>query len=242
MKAYFDRHQSDKQATGWKQGEQGYPTPGRVAWDAWGGDAGYAYARRVVGQMDAADERESAPALTVVNEAHSGVMVAFMLPASARVRLARMAREAGLTDVPPGEYHVTLAYLGEMDAIADKREAVQTVVNYYAESMPPVVAKISGMGRFSETHREGMDAIYASVDSPQLPAFRQGLVDALVDMGVPVAMDHGFTPHVTLGYIPEEADTPNLRVRPVDVTFDRLTLAWGDEMTNVDMMTEDKVA
>lgn len=48
MKAYFDRHQPDKDATGFTSGEDGYPSPGRVAWDAWGGDAGYAWAKRIV--------------------------------------------------------------------------------------------------------------------------------------------------------------------------------------------------
>lgn len=40
MRAYFARHKVDKQAEGFSAGEKGYPSPGRVAWDAWGGDAG----------------------------------------------------------------------------------------------------------------------------------------------------------------------------------------------------------
>jgi hypothetical protein len=40
IKAYFARHTVDKDATGFARGEDGYPSPGRVAWDAWGGDAG----------------------------------------------------------------------------------------------------------------------------------------------------------------------------------------------------------
>jgi Phage portal protein len=48
MKAYFDRHQSDKDATGFNSGEDGFPSAGRVAWDAWGGDAGYSWAKRIV--------------------------------------------------------------------------------------------------------------------------------------------------------------------------------------------------
>ena len=49
MKAYFDRHQVDKNAEGFHQGEKGYPSPGRVAWDAWGGDAGYSWVKREIG-------------------------------------------------------------------------------------------------------------------------------------------------------------------------------------------------
>lgn len=40
MRAYFARHVVDKKATGFSAGETGYPSAGRVAWDAWGGDAG----------------------------------------------------------------------------------------------------------------------------------------------------------------------------------------------------------
>lgn len=44
MKAYFDRHEVDKQASGWKQGEEGYPSKGLQAWLLWGGDSGRTWA------------------------------------------------------------------------------------------------------------------------------------------------------------------------------------------------------
>lgn len=44
MKAYFDRHEIDKQASGWKQGEEGYPSKGLQAWLLWGGDSGRTWA------------------------------------------------------------------------------------------------------------------------------------------------------------------------------------------------------
>lgn len=47
MRSYFARHEVDKKATGFNRGEDGYPTPGRVAWDAWGGDAGQRWANSV---------------------------------------------------------------------------------------------------------------------------------------------------------------------------------------------------
>jgi hypothetical protein len=40
MRSYFARHRNDGKAEGFNSGEEGYPSPGRVAWDAWGGDAG----------------------------------------------------------------------------------------------------------------------------------------------------------------------------------------------------------
>ena len=41
MKSFFARHaKASKGATGFRSGEEGYPSPGRVAFDAWGGEAG----------------------------------------------------------------------------------------------------------------------------------------------------------------------------------------------------------
>ncbi|NBR24516.1 MAG: hypothetical protein EBU08_12240 [Micrococcales bacterium] len=48
MKAYFARHVVDKKATGFNSGEEGYPSPGRVAWDAWGGDAAASWSAKLV--------------------------------------------------------------------------------------------------------------------------------------------------------------------------------------------------
>lgn len=59
MAAWFARHEVDKQAEGFRPGEQGYPSPGRVAWAAWGGDAGQTWStakadsiRRTEGEED----------------------------------------------------------------------------------------------------------------------------------------------------------------------------------------------
>lgn len=48
MYSYFSRHEVDKKATGWNNGEEGFPTAGRVAWQLWGGDAGFGWAERIV--------------------------------------------------------------------------------------------------------------------------------------------------------------------------------------------------
>lgn len=61
MKAFFDRHQSDKNAEGWSPGEKGFPSNGRIAHALWGGDAGYAWSRKLVRQMEAAENRGFCP-------------------------------------------------------------------------------------------------------------------------------------------------------------------------------------
>lgn len=52
MAAYFGRHQGDAKAEGWNNGEDGFPSPGRVAWDAWGGDAGRSWAESIMAREE----------------------------------------------------------------------------------------------------------------------------------------------------------------------------------------------
>ena len=58
MKSYFARHEVDKQAEGFRKGEEGYPSAGLIAWKLWGGDAGQRWASRKVEQLDEARGKE----------------------------------------------------------------------------------------------------------------------------------------------------------------------------------------
>ena len=53
MYSFFSRHEVDKEAEGFNAGEDGFPSPGRVAWDLWGGDAGFAWATAKRDQIQA---------------------------------------------------------------------------------------------------------------------------------------------------------------------------------------------
>lgn len=57
MKAFFDRHQSDESAPGFNRGDKEYPSNGLIANKLWGGPSGYSWAKKVVEQMNAADEK-----------------------------------------------------------------------------------------------------------------------------------------------------------------------------------------
>lgn len=56
MFSFFSRHEVDKEAEGFNSGEDGYPSNGRIAWALWGGDAGFAWSRRLVEQMKKEEE------------------------------------------------------------------------------------------------------------------------------------------------------------------------------------------
>lgn len=49
---YFPRHEVDKKGKGYRPGEQGYPSNGRIAWALWGGDAAKRWASAIVERED----------------------------------------------------------------------------------------------------------------------------------------------------------------------------------------------
>ena len=71
MFSFFSRHEVDKQATGFRSGEEGFPSKGRVAWDLWGGDGGYSWSTAKRNQI--MRERES-KALQLVKLTEKGIV------------------------------------------------------------------------------------------------------------------------------------------------------------------------
>ena len=71
MYSFFSRHEVDKQATGFRSGEEGFPSKGRVAWDLWGGDGGYSWSTAKRNQI--MRERES-KALQLVKLTEKGIV------------------------------------------------------------------------------------------------------------------------------------------------------------------------
>lgn len=57
MAAWFARHEVDKQGQGFSPSEDGFPSPGRVAWAAWGGDAGQSWSTSKADRIKALQER-----------------------------------------------------------------------------------------------------------------------------------------------------------------------------------------
>ena len=69
MAAWFARHEVDKQGEGFSPDEDGYPSPGRVAWAAWGGDAGQVWSAAKADRIKALEEnRAMAADLIELNE------------------------------------------------------------------------------------------------------------------------------------------------------------------------------
>lgn len=164
--------------------------------------------------------------------AHQGVIVAIY---PARQHLGRLSQAARAL---PGaqrveDMHVTLCYLGERVALEPQKVLILAALMDLADHAPvrpPLELRLRGAGRFDHVNDDGTQAIYASVQCPDLHRLRAEVVAALASVGV--AVDRSFPeyrPHITLGYIPSYLPTPAVRVPPMTIPAGAICLCWGDD-------------
>ena len=117
MSAWFARHEVDKQGEGFSAGEDGYPSPGRVAWAAWGGDAGKSWSdskanaiKNAQDRMYASIKEETELAMSDRAEPDAlkvGDFVSWNSSGgTARGRIVRVVRD-GTIDVPDSSFTIT---------------------------------------------------------------------------------------------------------------------------------------
>lgn len=168
---------------------------------------------------------------------HNGVALVLTIPwASARLFAVR-------DGLPPEELHITLLYLGQRAAQPDGRgPALQSLVRRIASSAPAPALRISGVGRFMGADTDpldgtAVDAIYLAVDSRDTLALRARVVAEAAELGATSASEHGFTPHITVVYVPQGTERTDIRPDligkrvPGSLDFDAASLAlwWGDD-------------
>ena len=110
MNAWFARHESDKSGKGFRPGEDGYPSNGRVAWAAWGGDAGQSWSRTKSNQIKKARERimsEQTEERAAPDALKTGDFVSWSSSGgTARGKITRIVRD-GSIDVPDSSFTIT---------------------------------------------------------------------------------------------------------------------------------------
>ena len=73
MHSYFSRHEVDKKKQGFQQGEEVFPSAGRIAWALWGGDAGQTWAAAKARRIAAKEAASKAKTMTLQRDAHGRV-------------------------------------------------------------------------------------------------------------------------------------------------------------------------
>ena len=184
------------------------------------------------GDEDGADTQPVKTIKAAPLEPRDGVMVGFFLDTHAARQIAPTDDELPDGSVREEALHMTLVYLSSTNDLAEQRQAIADVVRRVAEQYQPVAGTVNGYGRFQGVGEGGADALIATFDSTALPELRQMLFNTLraTLAGAGVAMEdhHGFTPHITLAYVPAGAPV-EMTLPSTPVTFPAIALAWGNE-------------
>src|SRR5262245_12320432 len=106
--------------------------------------------------------------------------------------------------VTPESMHVTLLFLGEVD----DRElpAVCRVVKEVAAAEPPFPLRVSGVGAFPTPRRPKILGAGITDGADDLTCLYDKLEAKLLDLGCYRKEERGYTPHLTLGRVKNEAD------------------------------------
>jgi 2'-5' RNA ligase len=138
----------------------------------------------------------------------------------------------------PEDLHITLAYLGNIDddagqgadiTLGGAMDAIMAATQAAASVHQALAGTVGGIGKFPDTG-DGVP-VWAPVDVVGLGALRESVVTALSEAGLPVKTDHGFTPHMTLGYNLDMSLIP--AVEDVSVSFHKVAVVVGDARADI---------
>jgi len=161
-----------------------------------------------------------------------GVMVALFPAADVAEQLADPQGSAA------EELHITLAYLGPAAELGGHPDDLPDEIRMAVAGSPQLEGTLGGIGRFPDSGN-GVP-VWVPADVPGLTALQQRIADRLATsvFSERFRQDHGFTPHLTLGYdLPE--DTP--AVDPLPVTFDQVYVVRGAEKVPIPLGQPDPV-
>lgn len=161
---------------------------------------------------------------TAEQQVGRGTMVALYLPAGTAAKIARPNGTAAR------DLHITLAYLGDADQLPGHPDDLAGIVAAALDGAEPITGRVGGIGRFPDSG-DG-EPVFVPVDVPGLSDLRERVVRAvsLSPLSGALRTDHGFTPHVTLGYgLP--GDVP--AVPRVPVSFDTVHVVRGADSTPI---------
>jgi lambda family phage portal protein len=141
MKAFFDRHEVDKKGATWDEQGKGWQ-----AWNGWGGDAGYAWARKVVRQMESRDKELS-------ELARPGPKSAAQTPAPPKERIK------GSKENPEGTA-ATRSKAGDIEISEANEQALKDKIAEFIKDHPQ--RKVPSLGTLKKVFRRGAGAFSTS--------------------------------------------------------------------------------
>lgn len=138
-----------------------------------------------------------------------------------------LAQKSGYKPLPPSDLHLTLLYFPEIRKASF--ELLVRDIKDWAKFTKPVTGKTSGIIRFNSDQNNGdLDAVCAHFDSPGIPHLWMGLFNYVVSGGWQPSRQHGFTPHITLDYIPKTAALTVQSIPVIEITFGQVVVSSSE--------------
>ncbi len=207
MYSFFSRHEVDKEAEGFRPGEKGYPSNGRIAWALWGGDAGYSWSKEKVASMK--EDRAAADALKVgdfVEWNSSG--------GKARGQIEHIMRE-GTLGIPDSEFSIDATEEDPAALIRIYRdgEPTETLVGHRFSTLTKIAAI---RANDAELNAEGLDGIKADGSVEETAVSEQ--LEERMKVKIEVEIDTDETPDAEM---PEVEDEGEVVIEPLVTEADR---------------------
>lgn len=184
----------------------------------------------------AAIDRVEQAAVTAATVEHTGAMIA-LVPSPADAE--RLAVEGG---EPVDQLHLTLAYLGEADAIdADTRTAITEAVWTAAEAWGgTLTADGFSLSVFNPGDSNDRDTcVVVGVSGDTIETAHTDIATALDGVFEAPEQHQPFAAHVTLAYTDDLSMVEELAESRVgEITFDRLRIAFAGEHTDIMLGTQ----
>lgn len=152
---------------------------------------------------------------------------------AAALALAPAQLPEGSEVMPAGELHLTLAHLGSVEEARFDELTLLRDVGNFAGGLPVMRLNVGGAGVFNPTPERPSRALYAQVDAPGLTSLREALVRwvEMPPVEAAVSRRHGFTPHITLAYVPSEGELVIPNVSSQEIVVDAISVNWGGRVT-----------
>lgn len=134
------------------------------------------------------------------------------------------------------QLHITLLYFGTTDQAPPEAE-LKELTSRIALTMLPFTVTLNGITRFTAPKNEN-DPLVINCDSPQLELLRRKALDLCGELNLKPILNHGYSPHMTLGYVEQDQPTPIDRWIARDIKVSDLVLGYGTNYTHFLMGTE----
>lgn len=132
--------------------------------------------------------------------------------------------------VDKNDLHITILYFGDVNEYDMNAETFYSYARQIARRHQPFEVALNGLSRFS---MDPLDAVVVNADAPELEELRADSLISAQMLNVEPELNHGYTPHMTLGYLDHDASLPSQRWEPQVFEATHLIAAYGDEKVHI---------